>query len=258
MDPATVAALMQGGGQLLGGLTSAYGASQQLSQGEQMHRQFEAARALWKRSLQQGPTLEMQGLRSAGLHPYLRYGSPGASSTPFSALSVSPGTPVNPLASLGDAFGSIGSSAADVYSTMMDAEKTEADIERIGTDIRRLVAETQNIQANTDLTEEQRRSEVQRRRNLIADNILTLARAQYTEAETEAIAHQIDLMDADTILRLAQGRIAERGATVADIALGLLNDFARAAGLLADHAEDGGWFELPSWATSTDGGGTGW
>lgn len=216
MDPMIAAALIQGGSSLLGGFTSALGASGQLGQESAMKMQQALNQEMHKWSLIHSPSWEMAGLKSAGINPLLRYGQHG-SPAPHAAMGVSQAVPINKLSGLADAIGGIGTSAADAYSKVASAEKTIAEIDKVGEEI-------MNLRSTRNLTDQQVQTETQRTWHTFAQRVLTWSQDELTKAEADRVRSQIENIDADTGVKKLQALMLEKGATLSQIGLGAVLD----------------------------------
>lgn len=207
---------------LIGGAFSALGAKGQLDQGEAMSRQYQYNQNAFRNQLLEGPSLEMQGLKKAGINPLLRYGQYGS---PTSAVQqgVSHAPPTNPLQGFADALGGAGTSAAGILSTLESTKKTTAEIDKIGQEIL-------NLATQQDLTREQVNHEQVKIQNTFADTVYKWTLNELGQAEAEKIAAQIRNLDANTLVSALQAQMLEKGVLLSDIAVGLIRDFTAGYG----------------------------
>ena len=208
---------------LIGGVTSALGARGQSSQSDVLNRSQELNFQTYKDSLLHGPGYEMAGLRSAGINPLLRYGQHG-SPTPVSTSAVSAGTPINPLQGLADAITGAGTSAADVVSRVAQSEKLIEETKKTTQEIDKVIAEINNIESATDLNHEQRRNMVATRRQILADIMLTYAKANLTNAQYDQVQANIDLLTSQTAINQWNELAAKKIGQSADILFALFLD----------------------------------
>ncbi|AXH76501.1 MAG: DNA pilot protein [Microviridae sp.] len=214
MDPIVTSALLAGGSKLLGGLTSAFGAKNQMSQKSAMRMQQNINQEQMKFGLVEGPSWEMSGLKKAGINPLLRYGQSGTP-TGVTAQGVSQGTPINKLSDLGAAMGDIGTTAADAYSKLTDAKKTEAEINKLGEEIK-------NLGVNRRLSEAQIGTEQQRMWQLFGQRLLQTAQVSLTESQTKQLVAMFDQIEAQTGFIKVQTRLQEKYASLADIVVDII------------------------------------
>lgn len=195
MWPAIVSAV----GSLLGAGVSAWGQSQAQDKSEKFSKE------MYDYALLHGPSLEMQGLKAAGINPMFRYGS-GGSSTPVSV----------PVMNFGNAFGEAGPIIGNAASSAYSAMRTEAETERTRGETKRntvemltlLPAEVRNIQERSDLTEAQQHHEWQRLALTIQDVVLRQAQSRLTEAELQTIGPRIRQMESGSMLNMAMAASA--------------------------------------------------
>lgn len=204
-------AMLQGAGSIIGGLTSAFGASQQMSQEDAMHKQAALNWEQHKKSLTEGPRLEKAGLRRAGINPLLRYGEHGAP-LPSTAQGVSQAPPVNPLSGLAEGIGGAMSSAADVYSKVSQANKAVEELNQIA-------ANVQKIKADTKLSEAQRGTEFEKQQLMFADRMLRYTQDNKMRAETDLIRRQWDLVSSQVGINKWIEASAEVNARIAQAGL---------------------------------------
>lgn len=190
MWPAIVSAV----GSLLGAGVSAWGQSQAQDKSEKFSKE------MYDYALLHGPSLEMQGLKAAGINPMFRYGS-GGSSTPVSV----------PVMNFGNAFGEAGPIIGNAASSAFSAMRTEQDIAesgqrivnmqseavRIGEDVRR-------IQADTSLTVQERNNRIEEAARTVQETLLATAQQRLVEAQASAVPSQIQRAYAEMALLRAQ------------------------------------------------------
>lgn len=208
-------AWLTAGTNVLGGVTSALGAFRNMSQSRLIDRQAEANigmmqqqhdlnKVFHKWELEHGPSLEMEGLRRAGVNPMLRYGQ-GGSGTPVvaggsSALGVSIPGPYNPLEGVGNAIGNAASSAYAAARTVAETRSVVA----------RLVPEIERVLADTSLTEAQRNTELQRPGLILQQTVLAEAQAQLPPEQLRVFAAQINNLNAGAFASMAAGYLSNQ------------------------------------------------
>jgi len=232
MDPIVAASLISGGSNLLGGLTSAFGAKNQMSQKSAMRMQQNINQEQMKFGLVEGPAWEMAGLKKAGINPLLRYGQSG-SPTGVSAQGVSQGTPINKLSGLAEGISNVGSSAADVYSKLTSARKTEQEIENLS-------QEYKSIITNRELTEAQIKTETQRMFNTFTDTLLKAAQTNLSEQDFLKVEASIKNINVDTANKELIGIMLQNGSDLSTIAKSFLVEGGTAA------------YNLMEWITQTN------
>lgn len=222
--------ILSGVGTLLGGATSALGASQQLSARDAMQAQAEFNFAQHKKSLLEGPSLEMAGLKRAGINPFYRYGQHG---TPLhSAQGVSQAPSVNRLAELGGAIGSTVTGAVDAYGTIASAKKSEASAARDYQEIEQSVAEIARIRASTTLIDTQRDHELDKQAKTLAETTTEYARAALTDIQADLSAAQIRQAEA-TIAQIE----ANTGLIMSNTAIAKLTALVTEAKAIEDYTD---------------------
>ncbi|AJK28279.1 putative minor capsid protein [Eel River basin pequenovirus] len=220
------APLITAGAQLLGGVASAKGASEQLSQSEQLRQQFGYNTSAYRQSLLKGPSWEMEGLRRAGLNPILRYGS-GGSSAPNLTGAVGGSVPVNRLAPIGDAISNSATSALDAAKLVADTEKTRADTRKATAEITKVMEEITAIQHNYSLTQAQRETEMQRQRNVFADTVLKWAQENLAREDAERVKAQTSLLHSQEAINEYRKILEQNKAESSEIVFGLFVDWLR-------------------------------
>lgn len=208
--PATLAGwapIVGGGSNLVGGITSALGA-RGMSQGDLMGLQAQSAWQMHRQHLLDGPTLEIAGLRKAGIHPYLRYGKGGSAMAPWS---FSPGMPqpFNRLEGLAQGIGSVGSSAAQSMRDVASAERALAEIPRTKAETDRVIADALRIVSQNELTKAQTATEQERTGQVMQQTLLMAAQTMLNEAQLGVAAAQIGQLGAAATNQLMQAALAE-------------------------------------------------
>lgn len=194
-----IGAALGGGGSLLGGLSSLFGSRGQ-SQADLMSLQLSTAQSMRRWELENGPALEMAGLRRAGINPMLRYGS-GGSGVPMGGFTPTVAAPYNRFQGFADAIGGIGESVSSAFRSFAGGERDTAETSRTRAEVAlRLPAEVARIQADTSLTYQQRKNAIVERGRILADTLLTEAQARLPAAQMEVFRAQIGLMGAQTVL----------------------------------------------------------
>lgn len=173
-------------GTFLGGATSAYGASQQLSQGELIARQQQAQLQNYKNQLTKGPAWEVQGLKAAGINPMLRYGK-GGSMTGLGATSSSQPAYNNRLAGLAAGIGSMGTSAAQINRDLSSAEQAIATASKVPYEIKK-------IEADTRLSKQQQGTQMADQRRIFQEEMLKYAQYNKVEVEIRLIEENTELV----------------------------------------------------------------
>lgn len=196
-------AIIGAGASLLGGLVSAAGASRAQDRSEGFSRE------MYEYALTHGPSLEMEGLRRAGINPMLRYGTGGQ------------GTPVSmPTMSFQNAFGDLGAGIAGMGSSAFALERQSAETNRINTELLlKLPEELESIRANTALTEAQRESALQQKRVLVEEEIYRHAQTSMTIAQIDALEAQVRQMETAALLNLASAAAQHANAALSNLAL---------------------------------------
>lgn len=185
------APVISAGASLLGGLFSARGSEIAASRSEDFSRE------MYQYSLLNGPSLEMEGLRRAGINPMLRYGS-GGSGTPVSMPTMSF---QNPLADFGAGVAGAASSAFGTMKLEQDIDESRQRIQHSTAEILRIGVDTSRIIADTSLTQQQRENAV---------------------AENGRILQQTALGVAEEFLRYAQSNLSDAQAAQAGAMVRLL------------------------------------
>ncbi len=203
------APFISAGAEMLGGATSAFGASKQLSARDAMHAQSQFNFAQYKKSLLEGPSLEMSGLKAAGINPLLRYGQHG---TPMStsAQGVSQPPSINKLEGLGEGISNSATSAMDAYSRVVDAKKKTKETEKLVEDINEVLARIDNIQADTSLSGAQRDETLERtqlhaanRYRTYVQNGLDNLQGSLTRQQISQMSNIMNNTQAQTLVALA-------------------------------------------------------
>lgn len=190
--------VVSAGGQLLGGIVSAFGARGQ-DQASLMSAQRQESMQAFHDQLQFGPTWEMAGLKRAGINPMLRYGH-GGSAVPTSAVSVSAPAPFNPLEGLAQGIAGAGTSAVSAYRDVAQGEATKASIPKLKIEAVRVATEIPRIMADTRLSDAQRTTEIERAAYVTQQAVLAAAQAQLPEAQMRVFAAQIANMGEQNFL----------------------------------------------------------
>lgn len=226
------APLIQAGGSFLGGLTSALGMGKNMSQADAMGMQFNNAWTAYKRSMLSGPSMEMEGLRRAGINPLLRYGSHGS---PVGAMSFGGGgaAPYNRFGDLGSAIGDMTSSAVDVMRGLAETEKAGAETVRLGAELDRIAADADRIRADTalkgaqkDAALEQAQLTAAQRFRTYYENALTAAQTDRERATIRQTLANLAKIDAETQLTLWKGATEAAMAEMARLQLPLAENRA--------------------------------
>lgn len=192
-------------GQLAGGITSAIGASRQLSQGEQAARQYETTMNLFKNQLKSGPGWQRYGLEAAGYNPMLPFASGGGAALPGTHGSIQQPQFQNRLGALGDAISATAHSAAEVGRTLSQTDKIGADIQKIYTEI-------PNIQANTKLTNQNTKKAYASTMVDVTNAALNIAKGHMTVAQTDNLKAELKNINQKTALAAWETISAERRA----------------------------------------------
>lgn len=183
-----------------GGLISAFG-TQAESQGSLMNRQQEIQIDTAKALAQNYPKWEMAGLRKAGLHPYLRYGKGGTSPQIPAPSSSIPG-PSNRYGALGEHIAGVGTSAVEAYGKLVTAEKDLKTLEKIG-------AEIHKIEADTDLSKEQKFTEIARQRAIWAEEFQRRTQAELNVEQRKLLYTQQAQAQWEVLVSKHRARLAE-------------------------------------------------
>lgn len=189
MWPAIIGAV----GSLIGGGVSALGQSRAQDRSEGFSRE------MYEYALRNGPSLEMEGLRKAGINPMLRYGT-GGQGTPVSMPTMSFG---NSFGELGSAIGGAASSAFSLETAAQGLDESKQRVAHSQTDMLKMAEETRRIVADTSLTQAQR------------ENAL---------AENGRILQQTAVGIAEEYLRYAQANLSDAQASQAGAMVGLLSE----------------------------------
>lgn len=166
-------AIISAGASLLGGAVSAFGQSRAQSRSEDFSRE------MYEYALTHGPSLEMQGLRAAGINPMLRYGS-GGSSTPVTMPTMSFG---NAYGSLGDAISGAGSSAFSALTAQQGIEESRQRVSNMGVEAIKIGEDTKRIIADTSLTLQQRENAIAENGRILQQTLLGVAEEQLRYAQ---------------------------------------------------------------------------
>lgn len=185
-------AIISAGASLLGGAVSAFGQSRAQSRSEDFSRE------MYEYALTHGPSLEMEGLRRAGINPMLRYGS-GGSGTPVSMPTMNFG---NAFGDLGSAISGAGSSAFSAMSQQQGIEESKQRIDNLQVDMAKATQEISRIQADTRLTDAQRSNAIAEHDNIIRQGILQLADVALREAQ--AVGNYAAAEQAQSLAALAR------------------------------------------------------
>lgn len=186
--------LISAGASLIGGLVSARGASQAADRSEAFSREA------YDYALTNGPSLEMEGLRRAGINPMLRYGTGGQ------------GTPVSmPTMNFPNAFGELGNgiagAASSAFGTMKSQQEIEESEQRVGNlqvEAVRIGEDVLRIRADTALTTQDRENRIAEQARTLQDTLLREAERQLTIAQQAGVAAQIRVANANVGLIAAQ------------------------------------------------------
>lgn len=199
-------AIIGAGASLLGGVVSAFGQSRAQDRSEDFSRE------MYNYALLNGPRLEMEGLRAAGINPMLRYGTGGQ------------GTPVSmPTMNFGNAFGDLGAGIAGAASSAYGNMKTSQDIEKSRAEtvtiLERLPHDLANIEANTDLTTQQRWKSYQDMGLVVRQQALTEAQTRLSEQEYASFERRMALLDAQALASLGAAAASSAEAALRNAAL---------------------------------------
>ena len=205
---------------LIGAASSAFGARNQMNQGEQMRTSAAHSKQAYEHSLLEGPSLEMKGLKKAGINPLLRYGNGGTSAPTYSAAPTS--TPTNKLQGFSEHIANAGTSAVNTLKTMEDTKKATAEIAKTAEETNKLGEEIKNLGTNRLLTQAQIETEIQKKwvefnKRLQAplDRILTQSQAAHFTKLLEGV-------DANVALAQVKTALMKPGAELAKILLSML------------------------------------
>lgn len=139
---------------------------------------------------------EVEGLKKAGIHPYLRYGS-GGSATPQLQYNTAGGFAVpaayNAYSGVANKISELGSSAASFAESFARIEKTQADIVKISADV-------EKIEADTSLTWAERKTEMQKAANEFERKYLIWAQANLSDQQAELVKATFKKIPAETAL----------------------------------------------------------
>lgn len=210
---------------LIGAATSAFGAKDQMSQASQMAAQADYAAKAYKTSLVDGPSWEMSGLKKAGINPLLRYGT-GGTSTPTYSANVS-STPINKLEGAAGYLADAGTSAASTLKTMEETKKVQEETNKLGEEIK-------NLGTNRRLTEAQINSEQQRMWQLFGQRLLQTSQVELNSAQTAQLQAMLKQIDAQTGFLNVQARLYEKGATLSDIVVDIVQAIQKGGDNLSD------------------------
>lgn len=179
-------ALISAGGSLLGGGVSAFGA-RGMSQRDAMDFQRVVQQEATAWNLLNGPRLEMEGLRAAGINPMLRYGH-GGSAVPMGATAVSIPQPSNRLEHLGAGIAGAGSSAVSAHREQAQAGLSQAEAESI---VVKLPAELAKLEADTSLSQAQRKNARAEYGRILQETLLAHAHEELAKAQAAGVPAQI-------------------------------------------------------------------
>lgn len=193
--------ILSGVGSVIGGLTSAFGASKQMDQSEAMQAQAGLNWEQYRKSLVQGPKYEMRGLKKAGINPLLRYGQHG-SPLPSTAQGVSQAPVTNPLSGLAEGIGGAVSSAADAYSKFASGSKAIAELDQIA-------ANVEKIEEDTKLSTAQRDTEFSKQQLMFADRILRYSQEHLNREQMQTLRVNRELIASQTAIN-AWREVSER------------------------------------------------
>lgn len=189
------------GSSLLGGITSAFGA-RGMSQRDLMALQYSTNMDLLREQLLRGPSWEMEGLRRAGINPMFRYGKGGSATPTMGSIGIP--APFNPLEGLAAGIGQAGTSAVSSMReasqsvlNMSSSERQRAESVRARQDALRIGQDIGRIRADTSLTNEQRRTEVERQ-------VLLAQQAVLARAQSILPAHQARMLEQQIVTMSSQ------------------------------------------------------
>lgn len=181
--------LISAGASLIGGLVSARGAERAANRSEAFSRE------MYDYALTHGPSLEMAGLRRAGINPMLRYGT-GGQGTPVSMPTMSFQNP------LGDLGAGIAGAASSAFGTMRTQQEIAESQARTRSTIERLLPEIARVEADTSLTQAQRETELHRPGQIMQDIVLSQAQAMLAEEQFDVYQAQIRNLDAGAFAQM--------------------------------------------------------
>lgn len=199
-------AIIGAGASLLGGVVSAFGQSRAQSRSEDFSRE------MYDYALLNGPAMEMEGLRRAGINPMLRYGSGGS------------GVPVSmPTMNFGNAFGDLGAGIAGASSSAFGNMKTAQEVEKSRAEtvsiLQRLPADLAKIEADTNLTTQQRFKSYQEMGLVVRQQALTEAQTRLSEQEYASFEYRMSLLDAQRLAALGAAASSSAEAALRNAAL---------------------------------------
>lgn len=223
-------AIISAGASLLGGAVSAFGQSRAQNRSEDFSRE------MYEYALTHGPSLEMQGLRAAGINPMLRYGS-GGSSTPVTMPTMSFG---NAYGSLGDAISGLGSSAFSALTAQQSIEESEQRVENLRTDLIKTGHEIHQVIANTSLTNQQRENAIADHGRILQEQLVQLAEIELREAQ--ASQNYAAVRQAEATIALLTEQATNEGYRTIGIAFA--NEIARNQADLSQ-LDNSYWMSLP-------------
>lgn len=187
--------LISAGASLIGGLVSARGADRAASRSEEFSRE------MYDYALTHGPSLEMAGLRRAGINPMLRYGT-GGQGTPVSMPTMSFPNPYQGLSE------GVAGAASSAFGTMRLEQEIDESRARTKDIVSRLLPDIERIQANTALTDAQRATELRRPGLIMQDIMLKEAQTFLTEEQMNVFGAQIRQMNAAAFASMMSGYLS--------------------------------------------------
>lgn len=188
------APVISAGASLLGGLFSARGSELAASRSEDFSRE------MYNYALLNGPSMEMEGLRRAGINPMLRYGS-GGSGTPVSMPTMSF---QNPLADFGAGVAGAASSAFGTMKLEQEIEESGQRITNMQSEAVRIASDVRRIEADTSLSIQERNNRIEEAARTVQETLLATAQQRLVEAQSSAVPSQIQRAYAEMALLRAQ------------------------------------------------------
>lgn len=183
-----------------GGLIEAFG-TQAESQGSLMRQQQEMQIDTAKALALNYPQWEVEGLKAAGIHPYLRYGK-GGTSPQIPNQSVSIPAASNKFGALGQHIGTLGTTAVETFGKLAAAQRDLSTLDKIQ-------AEIKQIEASTDLTKEQKYTEIARQRQLWADEFLKRSQAELSKEQRKLVYTQNAQAQWEVIVSRNRAKLSE-------------------------------------------------
>lgn len=162
-----------------------------------------ADQAIWNRSnarwsARHMPTFEVEGLKRAGIHPYLRYGK-GGSPVPFAQPGVSIPSPVNPYSGAASHLARASASAFGAAEAESRIEKQEAEIDKIGQEIKESSARISKMDVDKQRTKQEIKESAVRIGNILTDTALKIAQGELTVEQNKLVRANIKKLGVETL-----------------------------------------------------------